>query len=232
MPRLQDLPPDQRPRERLIREGVEKLRDDELVALTLRSGGRGNDVLTMAETLLRASGGLPGLLRQNMADFRRTKGVGLVKALQLSTSLELARRILRHEAGQAPVLGNPPEAWAFLRPLAVASEVERFWVVSLNSRRRVLACQEVAMGTVNRAAISPREVFREALGQGAAFVLCAHNHPSGDPSPSAADITLTRHIREAGETLGVHLADHLILGEPSADPSRRGYFSFLESGLI
>ena len=88
------------------------------------------------------------------------------------------------------------------------------------------------MGTVNRAAISPREVFREALGQGASFVLCAHNHPSGDPSPSSSDITLTNQISEAGKNLGLPLADHLILGIPEADPSRRGYFSFLESGLV
>src|SRR5690606_32026595 len=111
-------------------------------------------------------------------------------------------------------------------------EVEKFWALCLNRKNRLLKVCEVTSGTASNSLVHPREVYREAIRSGASAVICAHNHPSGDPSPSGADIKVTRQLREAASVVGIDLLDHVILGQPTADPRHLGYYSFQESGLL
>jgi DNA repair protein RadC len=230
--RLRELAAGERPQERLERLGPGALSDTELLAMLLRSGTRGQDVLTLATRLLAEAGSLAGLMAWHAPEFRKLKGIGRVKALQLLTVVEIARRVVRQQAVDAPVLNRADLVAAHLQPIALGLEVEKFWVLCLNRKNRLLKRVEVTSGTATAALAHPREVFRVAIREAAAAVVCAHNHPSGDPAPSAADLQVTRQLREAAKAVDIELLDHVILGRPAADPSGRGFYSFREAGLI
>lgn len=222
----------ERPQERLIRFGATALSDTELLALLLRSGTRGQDVLTVAGRLLAAAGSLPTLLEWQPADFQRIRGIGRVKALQLMTALEIARRVAVPRTGEEPILNRAELVAAHLQPIAAGLSVEKFWVLCLNRKSRLLRCVEVTSGTATSALAHPREVFRAAVRESAASIVCAHNHPSGDPAPSAPDLQVTRLLREAARTVDIDLVDHVIVGRAGADPAGKGYYSFREAGLL
>lgn len=230
--RLRELAVGDRPQERLARLGASALSDTELLAMLLRSGTPGCDVLTLATRLISEAGSLAGLIAWSESDFRRLKGIGRVKALQLVTVMEVARRVIGQQAGEAPLLNRADLVAAHLQPVAHGLPVEKFWVLCLNRKNRLLRRVEVTSGTATAALAHPREVFREAIRESAAAVICAHNHPSGDPTPSSADVQLTRQLREAARTVDIDLLDHVVLGRASADPSGRGYYSFREAGLL
>ena len=201
--RLKDLAVQDRPQERLARLGAAALSDTELLAMLLRSGSRGQNVLALAQHLLATAGSLGALIRWTPADFRRLRGIGPVKALQLVAVMETARRQrLLHDLRR------------------------------LNRRNRLLRQVEITSGTATSSLVHPREVFREAIREGATAILCAHNHPSGDPAPSAADVQVTRQLREAGRAVDIDLLDHLILGLPALDPKGLGWYSFRQAGLL
>lgn len=230
--RLRELAVAERPQERALARGVGALSDADLLALLLRSGTRGHDVMTLANRLLAEAGSLAALARWGDADFRRLKGIGRVKALQLCTVMEVARRVLGAERDLPPVLNTPQSIYDYLRARALGASVEKSWVVSLNSRNRVLRCVELSSGTTNTTLVSPSLVLREVLRDaGTAFVL-AHNHPSGDPAPSSADYRVTRDLRAAAEAVGLVFHDHLVLGDPLADPNGVGYYSFRAGGSL
>jgi DNA repair protein RadC len=222
----------ERPQERLQRHGPAALSDTELLAMLLRSGTRGHDVLTIASRILAEAGSLAGAVSWKEADFRRIRGIGRVKALQLVTALEFARRVLAQQAGDAPLLNRTDLMVAYLRPFARGLQVEKFWVLCVNRKLRLLRRIEISSGTATAALVHPREVFREAVREAATGVICAHNHPSGDPSPSQADLQVTRQLRDAAHALDIELVDHLVLGEPPQDPLGLGYFSFRTSGMV
>ncbi len=230
--RLREIPAGERPQERLERQGAGALSDAELLAMLLRSGTRGQDVLTLATRLVAEAGSLAGLLAWREPEFRRLRGSGRVKALQLVTVMEVARRVIREQAPAATLLNRADLIAAHCQPLLVGLEVEKFWVLCLNRKNRLLRCVEVSSGTATAALAHPREVFREAVRASAAAIVCVHNHPSGDPAPSSADLQITRQLREAAKAVDIDLLDHVILGRLAADPVGRGYFSFRESGLI
>lgn len=221
-----------RPQERLEQFGAGALSDTELIAMLLRSGTRGQDVLTLATRLIAEAGSLAGLISWKEADFRRWKGIGRIKALQLVTVMEIARRVVSQQQGESPVLNRADLVAAHLLAPAHGLNVEKFWVLCLNRKNRLLRRVEVTSGTATSALAHPREVFREAIREAASAVICAHNHPSGDPAPSAADVQLTRQLREAARAVDIDLLDHVIVGRPSADPLGRGYYSFREAGLL
>ncbi|MDR1789175.1 MAG: DNA repair protein RadC [Opitutaceae bacterium] len=229
--RLQSLARGDKPQERLERLGASALGDTELLAMLLRSGTRGNDVLTLAARLLAEAGSLAALIAWNEADFRRLRGIGRVKALQLVTVMEVARRVAMEAPARAS-LGTAAEVFRHLMPVARGLAVEKFWVLCLNRKNRLLKRVEVSSGTAGSSLAHPREVFREAIREAASAVVCAHNHPSGDPSPSANDIAVTRLLRQAAETVQIPLLDHVIIGTPAADPSGAGYYSFREAGML
>ncbi|MEN9661622.1 MAG: hypothetical protein RL324_571 [Verrucomicrobiota bacterium] len=230
--RLRDTTVGERPQERLARLGAAALSDTELLAMLLRSGTRGHDVISVASCLMNAAGSLAALVPWREPDFRRIKGIGPVKALQLVAVLELARRVLVQQAGDTPLLNRPDLMVAYLQPLARGLQVEKFWVLCVNRKLRLLRRIEVSSGTATAALVHPREVFREAVREAATGVICAHNHPSGDPAPSQADLQVTRQLRDAARALDIELIDHLIIGQTSHDPSGLGYYSFRASGLI
>lgn len=230
--RLREMAVGDRPQERLQQLGPGALSDTELIAMLLRSGTRGQDVLTLASRLIGEAGSLAGLIAWKEADFRRLKGIGRIKALQLLTVMEIARRVIGQQTGESPLLNRADLVATHLQPLAQGLQVEKFWVLCLNRKNRLLRRVEVTSGTATAALAHPREVFREAIREAASAVICSHNHPSGDPAPSSADIQLTRQLREAARAIDIELLDHVVIGRASADPAGRGYFSFREAGLL
>ena len=230
--RLRTTAVGERPQERLERLGATALSDTELLAMLLRSGTRGHDVLTLAAQLINTAGSLAGLITWTARDFRRLKGIGPVKALQLVTVMEVARRVLQQEQALAPILNQPDEIAAYMRPFTLGLQVERFWTLCLNRKNRLLRRVDISSGTTSSTLIHPREVFREAIREGASAVVCVHNHPSGDPAPSAADIRATRNLREAAKTIEIELLDHIVVGNPNADPLGLGYYSFRAAGVL
>lgn len=230
--RLKELAANERPQERLQRHGPGALGDVELLAMLLRSGTRGNDVMTLASALLARAGSLAALIGWKESDFRKLKGIGRVKALQLITVMEVARRVLAQQNGAAPTFDQGVEVAAYMRPFYAGVDVEKFWILCLNRKNRLIKRVEISSGSATQALAGPREVFREALREGAIAIICVHNHPSGDPMPSAADIHATRQLREAAKIVGVELVDHVIVGEAGSDPVGAGFYSFKSSGLL
>lgn len=230
--RIQDMAVSDRPQERMVQHGPGALSDAELLALLLRSGQRGRSVMTIAHELLAEAGTLAGLVSWSESDFRRQKGIGRVKALQLLAVTEVARRVLNSGQGVNPVLRSPAEIHSYFEPLAVGLSVEKFWVLCLNRKNRLLKRAEVTSGTATTSLAHPREVFREAIRHGATGVICVHNHPSGDPAPSAADVQVTRQLRDAARAVEIDLLDHVIVGRRITDPRGFGYYSFREAGVL
>lgn len=231
-PRVKDLASGERPQERLERLGPGALSDAELLAMLLRSGQKGRSVVTISQQLITEGGSLAGLIRWRETDFKRIKGIGRIKSLQLITVMEIARRVLSADQGGQPLLNRPELVFTHFHATVTGLSVEKFWVLCLNRKNRLIRQVELTSGTATSSLAHPREVFREAVHHGATSVICVHNHPSGDPAPSAADVQVTRQLREAARTLDIELLDHVIVGLPSVDPCGRGYYSFREAGVI
>jgi DNA repair protein RadC len=230
--RLQETAVGERPQERLEKHGAVALSDTELLAMLLRNGTRGQDVLTLATRLIATAGSLGGLAHWQEADFRKLKGIGRVKALQLMTVMEISRRVIGQQANRNPLLTRPDGIADYFQPIIAGLEVEKVWVLCLNRKNRLLKRVEVTSGTATAALAHPREVFREAIRAGAAAVVCVHNHPSGDPAPSLADIQATKQLREAARAVDIHFLDHVIVGHAASDPGGKGYYSFRSAGLL
>jgi DNA repair protein RadC len=230
--RLRETAVGERPQERLEKFGAAALSDTELLALLLRSGTHGQDVVTLAARLVSEAGALSGLISWQRDDFQKLKGIGPVKALQLLAVMEIARRIIGQQSGAEPVLNRSELVAAYLQPIVSGLEVEKFWVLCLNRKNRLMKRVEITSGTATAALAHPREVFRAAVRESAACIICAHNHPSGDPAPSAPDLMVTRQLREAAKAVDIELLDHVIVGRIATDPAGRGYYSFRDAGLI
>jgi DNA repair protein RadC len=230
--RLRDMAVAERPQERLQRHGPAALSDTELLAMLLRSGTRGHDVLSVATRLLAEAGSLAQLITWREADFCRFKGVGRIKALQLLTVTEIARRILTQQSGEAPILDRPDFVATYFQPIIAGLEVEKFWVLCLNRKNRLIKRVEVTSGIATASLAHPREVFREAIREAAVAIVCVHNHPSGDPQPSPQDMHMTRQLREAAKIISIDLIDHVVLGRKANDPAGLGYYSFRAAGFL
>jgi DNA repair protein RadC len=208
-----------RPREKLARRGPESLSDAELVALLFRTGGAGTTALDLAERVLRD---VPEGAEAGFERLRRVRGVGPVRAAALAAAAELGRR---RRPDPRPLVDSARVA-AGLVPAAVrAARKEHFLVLGLNARRQLIFQETVSVGTLSASLVHPREVFSPAIAHSAAAVVAVHNHPSGDPAPSAEDRDVTRRLSRAGELLGIPLADHVVVCES-------GFFSFREHGLL
>jgi DNA repair protein RadC len=231
-PRLRDLAAGERPQERLEVFGAAALSDVELLAMLLRSGSQGCDVLEVSRQMILEAGSLSGLLRWDEGDFRKIKGIGHIKALQLLTVTEVARRVLSQGVEADPLMDGPEMVYKFLYPRAAGLQVEKFWVLCINRKNRLVKLAEVSSGTATDSLVHNREVFREAVRSGATAVICAHNHPTGDPTPSGNDLQVTQALVEAGGVLGIALLDHVVVGNVAGDPQRLGYYSFHDNGLL
>jgi DNA repair protein RadC len=230
--RLRTTAVGERPQERLERLGASALSDTELLAMLLRSGTKGQDVLTLAGRLIAEAGSLADLLTWSARDFKKLKGIGRVKALQLVTVMEVAARVAARHQQEQPLLNRADLVFDHFQPLLIGLDVEKFWVLCLNRKNRLIKRVEVTSGTATAALAHPREVFRAAIRESACAVVCVHNHPSGDPAPSAHDNQVTRQLRDAARAVEIMLLDHVIVGRVASDPLRRGYFSFREAGLV
>jgi DNA repair protein RadC len=211
------------PRERLRRCGVEVLRDEELLAVVLGTGYRGKNALVVAREIL-ATHPTARLLQLEAAELARLKGLGRVKAGALLAACELARRGLRLGLGVLPVVSSPRDTLGLLAEFKDLRR-EHFVCFYLNARNQVICRETVSIGSLSASIVHPREVFSRAVKLPAASVILAHNHPSGDVSPSRDDIELTRRLVEAGEILGIDVLDHIIIGAED-------FLSFREKGLI
>jgi DNA repair protein RadC len=206
------LEPDARPRERLAARGAEQLTDSELLAVVLGAGMRGASALEVATAVLRGLDGVGGLLRATSNELSAFAGIGPVRATQVLAALELGRRAVagRPERGQR--VAGASEVWTYFRSRLAPLPVEEFWALGLDVRHRVQSEHCLARGSLTGVEIHPRDVFRPLIRQATAAVIFCHNHPSGDPAPSRADIELTARLRAVGDLCGIPVLDHVVVG--------------------
>ena len=206
---IADLPLDDRPRERLLNHGADTLSDAELIAILLGSGVRGKNAIQLARELL--ADGMSTLRRRDPAQIAKTSGVGAAKATRIAAAFEVARRLAASEPDQLPTYD--PDVFGRVLVSTYAHHVqERLGAALLDSRSRVIRQREIFVGTINHAAVSTRDVIKFAIEENACGVVLYHNHPSGDPSPSAEDLMFTRKVAESLRLCDVELADHVVIG--------------------
>ncbi|MDD4966669.1 DNA repair protein RadC [Halothiobacillus sp.] len=210
---ITDWPEDERPRERLLKQGAAALSDAELFAIFLRTGVAGRSAVDLARDLLAHFGGVRGLLNASRRDFTEAKGLGDAKFTQLQAVLELARRHFAEELAEGAVIDSPEATRRFLQAQLRDAAQEVFAVLFLDQRHRVLAFERLFFGTINQSAVHPREVVKAVLRHNAAAVILAHNHPSGVAEPSTADREITLRLRDALNLIDVRLLDHMIVGD-------------------
>lgn len=210
---IRDLPQRERPRERLRDYGPAALSTAELLAIILRAGTQGENVIALATRLLSQYDGLPGLARAGFAELTGERGLGEAKAAELKAALELGRRLAASVPEERPVIGSAADVANLLLAEMGLLEQESLRVLVLNNRNAVLAVHEVVRGSVNTAQVRVSEVFREAVRRDGSALIVVHNHPSGDPSPSADDIAITKDAIDAGRLLGIDVLDHIIFGQ-------------------
>jgi DNA repair protein RadC len=209
---LREMAADERPREKLKLRGSAALSDGELLAIILNTGIRGETVTDVAQRLLAHHGGLRGLVRLDVAELARVRGLGDAKAVRVKAALELGRRLAALSPEERPPVGSPEDVANLLGIEMAALEQEQLRVVLLDTKHRILGTRTVYQGSVNQAQVRVAEVFRDAVRQQATALVAVHNHPSGDPTPSAADVALTVEIVAAGHVLDIELLAHLIIG--------------------
>jgi DNA repair protein RadC len=229
--RIKDQPASERPRERLAAKGPGALTDAELIAILLRTGLKGMNAVEVGKHLLLKFGSLQALARASVDDLCKVKGIGRDKAVTLLAAFTLARKMAEELQRESPVLDNPEAIVALLKGQNLIKDVETLQVLLLNTRRKLIRVEEVIDGTIDQLLVHPREVFKAAIAANAAAIVLAHNHPSGDPTPSEADIKVTRDLIRAGQLLKIDVLDHVIIGR--ATPERpKDYASLRELGYF
>jgi DNA repair protein RadC len=211
-PTIRELPSSERPRERLRSYGEAALSTAELLAIILRVGITGENVLDVASRLLSQHGGLVGLARLNFDELCATRGLGEAKAAQLRAALELGRRLAASTPEERPLIREPKDVAHLLQSEMQLLDQEQLRVLVLNTKNQVLAIPTISSGTVNQSQVRPAEVFRPAVRANAPSIIVVHNHPSGDPTPSREDVSVTRELVAAGKLLDVELLDHIVIG--------------------
>ena len=213
VPKISELHIADRPRERLLRQGAESLSNQELIAILLRSGTRSESVLQIANRVIGFYDKIQDLQHATVEEMTSVKGVGEAKAVQLLAAVELGKRLARKQSNDRYVIRSPEDAAAYLMPDMSSLTQEHFVALFLNVKNEVLHKSTIFIGSLNSSIVHPREVFREAVKRSAASIICAHNHPSGNPAPSPEDIEVTKRLAEAGRIVGIDLLDHLIIGD-------------------
>ena len=227
--KIREMPQDERPREKLLGRGAAALTDPELIAILLRTGLPGANAVEVARQLLERYGSLSGLSRCSVREIASIRGIGAAKAIQLVAAFGLGQRLATERLSRQKL--DSPELIHDL----VAAEMrtlhkESLRVILLDTRYHLIRMEEISLGSVNESIAHPRDVFRPAVISSAYAVIVVHNHPSGDPSPSQSDHSLTRRLAEAAELLQIKLLDHIIIGAPAE--GRLPYFSFKEAGVL
>jgi DNA repair protein RadC len=222
---IKELPADERPREKMKERGAQALGNSELLAILLRTGTAAESALRLAENLLDRAGGLAGLGHATLEEVEQVRGIGEAKAVTLLAALELGRRVDSLAPLDRTAVRTPDDVAALLLPRFRYESRESFVAVLLSTKNHVLKTPVISVGSLNASIVHPRELFREAINASAAAVIVAHNHPSGDPTPSPEDVSLTRKLVEAGKILDIPVLDHVVLGDGK-------YVSFKEKGIL
>jgi len=228
---IRDMPAHERPRERLIAAGADALRSAELIAILLRTGMKGVSAVAIADQLLRTFPTLADLAKASIDELRKVKGIGRDKAIALKAAFTLAQRMAAELQREAPMVDTPEQVAALMREECRLMEVETFHALLVNPRRRLIRVERLSQGTLDTILVHAREVFRAAIAANASAVLLVHNHPSGDPTPSDADIRVTRDLIRAGHLLKIELLDHIVLGR-STEQRPKDWVSLRELGYF
>jgi DNA repair protein RadC len=223
-PMMRDLAASDKPRERLLRVGERAVSTAELIAIIIRVGVAGENVVRLSERILAFFGGLPGLARASVAELETVNGIGTAKAVQVKAALELGRRLMASAPEERSKVTSPGDAANLLIPEMALLEQEHLRLVLLDTRNHVLSTPTIYIGSLNTSVVRVGELFRAAIKENAAAIIVAHNHPSGDPSPSPEDVHVTRQIVKAGQLLDIEVLDHVIIGG-------QRYVSLKERGL-
>lgn len=222
---IKDWPEDERPRERLLRHGPEGMSDAQLIAIILRTGGGGRSALDLAMELLDTFDGIQNIGQASLTELCSLKGVGKAKAAQLRAALTLGKRLMKDPPGKGPAFSTGQDVYAYFYPKFRDLRKEVFHCVMLDVKNRLIRESRISEGSLTASIIHPREAFRDAIRESAASVIFVHNHPSGDPNPSREDIIITGKLAAAGDTVGIKVLDHVIVGEGS-------FVSMLEMGYV
>ncbi|MCK1981868.1 MULTISPECIES: RadC family protein [Peribacillus] len=222
---IRDYPKEERPRERFLQDGPQSLSNQELLALLLRTGSKEESVLQLSGRLINSFKGLRLLKEASVEELTVIKGIGEAKAIQILASVELGRRINKLNDQDRYVIRSPEDGANYCMEEMRFLSQEHFVCLYLNTKNQVLQKTTVFIGSLNASIVHPREVFKEAFKRSAASIICLHNHPSGDPSPSREDIEVTKRLVECGKIIGIEVLDHIIIGEHK-------YVSLKEKGYL
>lgn len=223
--KVKDLNLAERPREHALQDGIDALSNRELIAMLLRSGTRQSSALEVADDLLKRMGNLGELGVAELSELMKVDGIKTAKALELQAAFELGRRIAFEKVKQKENIQDPNDIVNWLYQQIGFKQQEHFMVLFLNHQNRIESYKTMFKGTLTSASVHPREIYKEALAKGCAKIICVHNHPSGDPDPSQADIVITKAIEECGRLTCIPLMDHIIVG-------KNNYMSFRQNQLI
>ncbi|WP_313801083.1 DNA repair protein RadC [Cytobacillus sp.] len=210
---IKDFPQEERPRERFIQNGPQSLSIHELVAILLRTGTKDESVLQLSNRLIKHFEGLRLLKDASLDEITSIKGIGKAKAIQLLAAVEIGRRISNLSCDDRYVIRSPEDGAKYVMNDMRFLSQEHFVCLYLNTKNQVLHKQTIFIGSLNASIVHPREVFKEAFRRSAASIICLHNHPSGDPTPSREDIEVTKRLSECGKIIGIEVLDHLIIGD-------------------
>lgn len=224
--RMLDIPENERPKEKLLRYGAESLSNPELLAIVLRTGTKGENVLNLSQKIITELNGLNGILNASVKEMTKIKGVKEAKASQILAIAELFRRFNTYKSfNEFKRITSPREVANMLYGEMGTSNQEVLKLIILNTKNEVIKIKDVFKGSLNSSLVHPREIFNEAIRSSAASIIICHNHPSGDPTPSSEDIKVTTRINKSGDIIGIKLIDHIIIG-------RNNYVSLKEKGIL
>jgi len=222
---MKDVPKEERPRERLLKYGASQLSNQELIAILIGSGTKHESVMDVANRLLIHFEGLKLLEEATIEEMTAIKGIGVAKGVTLLAAIELGRRIRQYVPEDRYIIRSPKDGANFVMESMRHLNQEHLIVLFLDTKNRIIHKQTIFIGSLNASIVHPREIFREAVKRSAASIICVHNHPSGDPTPSQEDIQVTKRLVEAGKIMGIELLDHIIIGNQK-------YVSLKEKGYI
>ena len=222
---IKDVPKEDRPRERVVRLGASRLTNQEILAILIGSGTKNEPVTTLAGRVLMHFEGLKLLSDATIEELTAIKGIGVAKGVQILAAIELGKRMSQYKPEDRYVIKSPDDGANYIMEEMRILNQEHFVVLFLDTKNQIIHRQTIFIGSLNASIVHPREVFREAVKRSAASIIVAHNHPSGDPSPSQEDIHVTRRLAESGKMIGIELIDHLIIGD-------RKFVSLKEKGYL
>lgn len=223
--KMNEIREEERPYEKCLKHGPGNLTNTELLAILLRTGTKGMNALELARTLLMSSDSILAIHQLTLQKLLKIKGIGKVKAIQILCLSELARRLAKASAKEGLLFSKPSSIAEYYMEDMRHQKQEYMKLLMLNTKGKLIGESDISKGTVNASLVSPRELFIEALEYGAVSIILLHNHPSGDPTPSQNDFSITKQVKEAGELIGIELWDHIIIGNNC-------YFSFAEEQMI